>query len=153
MISDFVFLVAPFVVGMGSSIFTPKYKQCKNTPNTPKFQPPGYVFAIAWSIIYILFGISCYYSWTRAKRRFTLGLVSSLVLLSLLAIWGPIFFNYCLPALAFSTILGLLGMSVGTIIIYIRDREYIPAYLLFPLAAWLSFASYLSYASLELNTN
>jgi tryptophan-rich sensory protein len=147
--SDVVIFLAPIVVGLGlPAIFnTRKYKQCGlKSP----LQPPGYVFGIAWTLLYILYGAACVAAWLGANRKWTPGLIAAFVTLGLLSAWPIVFMNpnWCLPHYAFLAILAILGLVVGTVTLFVKHKLYLAASLLVPLVAWLFFATYLSYASI-----
>ena len=144
--TDVIVAVLPFVLGMGSSLLTPKYKPCPNTVK-PSIQPPPYVFVAAWTLIYVLFGASCVIAFLAYGRKWGPGLVSAFVLLFFLVLWGPIFFNVCLSELAFVSIVGLIGLTFGAILVYARESMIASALLLVPLNVWLVFAGYISFLS------
>jgi tryptophan-rich sensory protein len=129
---------------MGAGLGKP-FKQCGVKP---ALQPPGYVFAVAWAVLYALYGLACVILWRKSGRRWTPGVKAAVVTLVLLALWPILFFNRCMPVAAFVAIVGLLGMVVGTIAVIWREGCSASAALLSPLAAWLLFASYLSARSI-----
>ena len=145
--SDVAIFLAPLVAGLGlPAIFNPSYKQCglKST-----IQPPGYVFGIAWTLLYTLYGVSCAVAWVGAKRAWTPGLISSFITLGALAAWPLVFMrSWCLPHYAYLAILAILGLVLGTAMLYVHQRMYMAASLLVPLIAWMIFASYLSFSSI-----
>lgn len=149
MISDIVISLTPLVAGIGipAAVNPRGYKQCGLKP---QLQPPGYVFGIAWTILYALYGGSCVTAWVASKRRWTPGLVSSFVSLGALVFWSLVFMNpaWCLPEYAYLAILAILGLVVGTTMIYVHEKLYLSAALLVPLIAWMTFATYLSFASI-----
>jgi len=147
---DVTIFMIPLLVGLGvPAIFISDYKQCGIRPS---IQPPGYVFGIAWTILYTLYGGSCLAAWIESKRTWTLGLITSFISLFALTTWSLVFLNsgWCYPCYAFIAILVNLGLVVGTVVLYVRDKMYLAASLLVPLVAWLVFASYLSFLSIPL---
>ena len=143
-LSDIVFLIGPLLLGMLSG--ARKYVQCNTKPS---LQPPGFVFAIAWSILYTLFGVSCFITWRKNGRRFDTNLIALLILLASLILWGIIFLRICATELAFISIVALLGMTIGVAILLAHNNNLIASILIWPLIGWLAFASYLSYATLN----
>jgi benzodiazapine receptor len=145
--SDVAILLAPLAAGLGlPALLNPKsFAQCGRRPT---LQPPGYVFGVAWTLLYGLVGVACCLAWRRAGRRLTqaLGVTASTV--ALLVLWSIVFFNVCMPALAFAAILPLAAMVAACIALFARDGAWASAALLVPLGAWMAFASYLSYASI-----
>jgi tryptophan-rich sensory protein len=120
--------------------------------NKPVFSPPNYLFGPVWTILYILMGISLYLVWkkgikTRKSREavYTFG-----VQLFLNAIWSPIFFGYKNILLALIIIILMLFFIVKTIVLFAKiDKK--AAYLLYPYALWVSFATILNFSVWILN--
>ena len=151
LLSDVAIFVAPLVVGLGlPALLNPgPYVQCGlKSP----LQPPGYVFGIVWTLLYALHGASCAAAWTGANRKWTPGLVASFATLAALAAWSIVFMNpaWCRPHYAYLAIVAVLGLVVGTVMLYVRQRSFLAASLLVPLVAWMTFATYLSYSSVPL---
>jgi benzodiazapine receptor len=99
------------------------------------FRPPSWVFGVAWPILLILIG----YSWTLRP-----GLTNYYLLLTLLlSTWSIFYANNRM--FAFLNILATIGLTVYLILHKFKKKS---SYLLIPLVAWLSFASYLAYNSI-----
>ena len=56
----FVAIVIPLAVGFLSSFITKDAMMSFNAMKKPPLAPPGILFPIAWTILYILMGISSY---------------------------------------------------------------------------------------------
>ena len=111
----------------------------------PSFAPPGIVFPIAWSILYILMGISSYLVDGDEKA---IKLYNYQLILNLL--WSFVFFTFKLYLLSFIWIIVLI------ILVLLMIKEFYKinktsAYLQIPYLLWLIFASILSYAIFKLN--
>ena len=147
MLSDFAFLIGPLVVGLGvPALATPqKYVQCGRRPS---LQPPGYVFGVAWTLLYALYGAAACSAWRGGGRRVTPALAAAAVTLAALVAWSVVFFNACMPSAAFAAILALLGLASAVAALYGVEGRTTAAALSVPLVAWLAFASYLSFASI-----
>lgn len=118
--------------------------------NKPPLSPPGIIFPIVWTILFILMGISIY----RIVRSNNFGVDSLKVLyfiqLLVNALWTPIFFGLNAYLFAFIWLLILLTLVVVmTIKFYYIDK--ISAYLLIPYIIWLLFAGYLNFSIYLLN--
>ena len=109
-------------------------------------QPPGYVFGIAWTILYLLYGVSM----AIVYRNNDYDILSSMcVLLIGMNLWWVIFGPICMPVPALVTILTLLVSCVIVVCkIYVNNK--VAAGLLYPLVAWLTFASILSIQQVQL---
>ena len=116
----------------------------------PSFSPPGVLFPIVWTILFILMGISIY----RIVRTNDFG-VDSLKILYFLqlfvnALWTPIFFGLNAYLFAFIWLLILLILVIiMTIKFYYLDK--VSAYLLIPYILWLVFAGILNISIYFLN--
>ena len=121
-----------------------------NNFNKPPLSPPGIIFPIVWTILFILMGISIY----RIIKTGNFGVDSLKVLyyvqLIVNALWTPIFFGLNAYLLAFVWLLGLLILViVMTVKFHYLDK--ISAYLLVPYIIWLVFAGYLNLGVYLLN--
>lgn len=109
-------------------------------------QPPGYVFGIAWTILYLLYGVSM----ALVYRKKEYGTFRSLCLLLIgLNLWWVLFGPSCMPVPALVSILAMLVGCIS-VISNIFSKDKVSAGLLIPLAAWLSFASVLSIQQVQI---
>ena len=108
----------------------------------PTWNPPGWVFAPAWTLLYVLMGISV---WkvrrnTRASRADnTLAMRLFWIQFVLNLAWTPIFFGLHQPGLAFIEICLLWLAALWTALAFGKISST-AGYLLVPYQAWLSFA-------------
>ena len=144
--SDIAFVLTPLILGIGSNFAFGKL--IKSKPNicniTPRLQPPGWVFGVAWSILYTLLGISAVLLWIKQNRKWSWQMTLALVFLLQLVSWWFIFSTRCAPLMAF---LALIWIYVCYIIltIVISQISLTAGMLLIPLLVWLLVASYLSF--------
>ncbi len=138
---EIILLISPIILGMVTArLFTPKtYKQCGTKSN---LQPPGWVFAVVWSILYILLGISAMLVYKKTQS-FSPILIAILVSLALLIMWWIVFANICSPIYSFIAIYVILGLVVGNVILLFKESMFLEGSLLIPLCIWLIFASFL----------
>jgi len=117
--------------------------------NKPKLTPPSYVFGIAWSILYLLIGISYYLA---LKNRSIEYWIIPLLHLVLNYIYTPLIFMYnrLLESAILTTL--ILITAVIVMILFYSYGNKISAYLLIPYILWLSFANYLGWSIYSLNT-
>jgi translocator protein len=106
-----------------------------------KATPPPLVFPIAWSILYILLGISSFLVYKKTGYIESLNLFEIQLFFNL--IWPIIFFTYKKPAIALVNIIILLIVT-GFLMYQFYNIEKISFYLLIPYAAWLLFATYMN---------
>ena len=72
----------------------------------PWFNPPNWVFAPVWSIVYLLVAIAGWRTWERDRNSRAMTLWWAQMALNFL--WSPIFFTAHRPAVALAVILMLL---------------------------------------------
>lgn len=116
------------------------------TINKPSFNPPGWVFAPVWTVLYILMGVAAGMVWDhidRQRETVRKGLTFFTAQLALNALWSFLFFGLHNPLLAFIEIIILWLMIFETFNVFRRvDRT--AANLLLPYLAWVSFATVLN---------
>jgi tryptophan-rich sensory protein len=118
----------------------------------PSFQPPDWAFAPAWTIIYALGAIAGVLGWRAARnRRDRARLLGAFALNALLNImWSELFFHFQRPDWALYESV-LLWLSVLVLILLLAPTTPTAAWVLTPYLAWVTFATVLNYAVLQLN--
>lgn len=116
-----------------------------NTLNKPFFNPPAWVFAPAWTILYLLMAISAIIIWKKKKS-----LKIFWIQLALNLSWSPIFFGLKNITLALLVILIMWVYIVKTIKAFTKIDKT-AGYLLWPYLAWVSFATILNLSIWLLN--
>jgi translocator protein len=116
----------------------------------PSFMPPGWLFPIAWTLLYVLMGVAVAQVIASAApvRRLALHVFAIQLLLNLL--WSPIFFRLHQADIALVTIVVLTIFVAITILLFWSVRRS-AAVLLLPYLAWLLFATALNFAIVRLN--
>ena len=134
-----------FLIGLISS----SYNNYSNL-NQPSFAPPGILFPIVWTILYILMGISSYIisESNSYKKRKALSIYKLQLTINLL--WSIIFFVFNLKTFAFVWII-LLIIAVILMIKEFYNINKTAAYLQIPYLLWLIFASILNLSIIFLN--
>jgi translocator protein len=114
----------------------------------PSFNPPNWIFAPVWTLLYILMAIAAW----RVYR--VVGIDSSIVLwivqLILNAAWSPLFFGAHRISFALADIVVLLAFIVATTILFFR-RDRVAGSLMVPYVAWVAFATLLNFTIWQLN--
>ncbi len=116
--------------------------------NQPPLAPPGIVFPIAWTILYLLMGIS-YYLYRKVDDNKTFITVYYLQLFLNLT-WTFIFFVFKMRFLAIFGILAII-LLVFYLIKKFWNIKKESAYLLIPYLFWLVFVMYLTIGIFLLN--
>ena len=117
----------------------------------PALMPPGWVFGVAWTILYILLGLSLamvLHAKGAKRRNRALGLFALQLLLNFT--WSPVFFAFHRVDLALSIIAAMLVGTFAMIVVVWRIRV-VAGLLLYPYLAWLMFAGLLNYQIMALN--
>lgn len=114
----------------------------------PKFAPPGFLFGIVWTILYILMGISFYLYKKDGNDDLVDKTYYAQLILNL--IWPIIFFNFKLRFIGTIEIIVLDIVVVAMLYLFFKHFRK-SFYLNIPYLLWLLFATYLSYSIYLLN--
>jgi len=122
------------------------------TLNKPSFNPPNWVFAPVWTVLYVLMGVAAGLVW--AKGYYHLWVKTALYhfvfQLLLNALWSLVFFGLKNPFIALLIITGLNVLLLFTFKSF-KVADAMAAYLLLPYMAWIGFATALNFAIWYLN--
>ena len=140
-------VVIPLILGALVGFISGSSSGYKNMI-TPSFAPPGILFPIVWSILYIIMGISDYLVKEKLNTDKSLNIYNIQLIVNLL--WSFIFFSFKLYLLAFLWIILLIGLVIKMIIKYYKISK-ISAYLQIPYLLWIIFASILCFFIYLLN--
>ncbi len=122
-----------------------------DTLNKPAFTPPSWVFAPAWTILYLMIFLSfMIFIMTKTMQDKTLGVSLFLVQLILNFLWSPVFFYWKNITLSFVIIILLLGFLLMTIVNFYKISKW-SAILLIPYFLWICYATYLNYGFMMMN--
>ena len=127
-----LYIAIPLVLGVIVGLITMKASLSYNGP------VPRWIFPIAWSILYVLMGISSYFI---SDNKNLLNIYKINLIVNLL--WPIIFFLFKLKVLAFFWIL-ILILIVGYMIYKFYQENKLSSYLLIPYILWIVFASVLN---------
>ncbi|MEP2056631.1 MAG: TspO/MBR family protein [Maribacter litoralis] len=122
------------------------------TLNKPSFNPPNWVFASVWSVLYVMMGISAGWVWAKGfhHKWVKTGLYHFGFQLLLNGLWSIMFFGLKQPLLALLIIIALLIVLALTIK-WFKVVSKFAAYLLTPYFLWVCFATALNFKIWELN--
>ncbi|MCX6807442.1 MAG: tryptophan-rich sensory protein [Patescibacteria group bacterium] len=147
-----VSVAIPLAIGALGSIFTSSsvathwYFELQK----PIFNPPNWVFGPAWTLLYILIGISLFLVWKAKLCNKKSALIIFSVQLLLNLFWSIIFFGLHAPFYALLEIV-ILWIFIVLNIIYFSKISKAAAYLLIPYVLWVSFAGVLNFYIYYLN--
>ncbi len=135
-------------VGGLSALLTRNSMDFYETVTLPPLAPPGWLFPVVWTILYVLMGISSALVWiNRDENREAAreGIKNYGFSLVFNFFWSIIFFN--LREFLFSFVwLVILLFLIGRTIYYYKKVKVAAAYLQIPYFVWVAFAGYLNFA-------
>lgn len=118
----------------------------------PEWTPPGAFIGVVWTVIYILTAISSIFFFRKEheKRQRKILAFAYFLNATLNVLWSYIFFVQHWLWLA-GVEAFVLGCSVLFIIFLLRKKEKNISYLLYPYAAWVFFATFLTFTIAWMN--
>lgn len=146
-------IIIPLFIGGLSAFLTRDNMNIYDEINTPPLSPPGFLFPVVWTVLYVLMGVSSGLIWQkRGKNRENAENALLIYAVSLVFnfIWSIIFFNFRLYLLSFIWLVVLLILIILTTIKY---KKILPlaALLQIPYILWVTFAGYLNFGIYLLN--
>ncbi len=138
-------LAVPLAVGGLSAFLTRDGMERFRGLDQPPLSPPGWVFPVVWTILFLLMGYASYLVLTSgAPRRVVRGALAVYgVQLAVNFLWSIIFFN--LGAYLFALLwLILLWVLIAVTMAQFRGTSKPAGDLLLPYLAWVTFAGYLN---------
>ena len=144
------YIITNIFIGTIPSIFAFKCINIYNSLNRPPLSPPSIVFPIAWTILYILMGISIYIIMQSKRKLKKNARLIYFIQLVINALWTPIFFGFKEYFFAFLWILMLIVLVITMILTFYKISKK-AAYIQIPYLLWLLFASYLNFGVFVLN--
>jgi len=142
-------LAIPLVVGSLSALLTRNNMETFAFLNKPVLAPPGWLFPVVWTILYILMGIASYLVLTSGKPNDTALLVYG-IQLACNFFWSILFFNQKRYLFAFLWLVLLWLLILKTVHLFHPISK--PAgYLMLPYLLWVTFAGYLNFSIYRLN--
>ena len=145
-------LAIPLAVGGLSALLTGGSMQQYGQIRQPPFAPPGWVFPVVWTILYLLMGYASYRVLTsnadQKEIRRALGLYGAQLAVNFL--WPLVFFGLKWYLAAFIVLLVLWVLIFLTIWAF-SDIDELASDLLLPYILWVTFAAYLNVGVYLLN--
>ena len=153
-IKTYIIAIAiPLAVGLLSAFLTKDNMSLYSEINSPPLAPPAWLFPVAWTVLYVLMGISSALVYIDRKAEpiaAKAALTSYAVSLVFNFFWSIIFFNLRAYLFAFLWLAAMLYFIIRTILLYKKVKP-LAAYLQLPYALWVAFAGYLNIAIYFLN--
>lgn len=143
-------LAIVFVVAVLGSLATRSGMEAFEQLRKPRLMPPSYVFAIGWSVLYLLMAISAARIWLSDHAQMRVALTVYAIQLMINGIWCYVFFGAMLHGWAL-LLLVMLWLWVLVMIIRFCKIDRVAGLLQLPYILWLSFAVYLNFSVWLLN--
>lgn len=152
----FKFLLAILIcqaAGLVGFIFTrPAISSWYMGIEKPSFNPPNWIFAPVWTLLFLLMGISLYLVWKKGWQekivRSAIFVFSAQLILNI--VWSLLFFGLKSPFFAFVEII-ILWLAIFLTIIKFNKVSSTAGLLLLPYIIWVSFAAFLNFFIWRLN--
>ena len=145
-------ILIPLIVGGVSAFLTRNSMTTFESVAKPPLSPPGWLFPVVWTILYILMGIASYLVST-SKGPKTLS-DSALAIYGLQLVfnffWSIIFFNMEAYLFAFIWLIALWLLILWTTVSFYKINKT-AGLLMIPYLIWVAFAGYLNFGIYLLN--
>lgn len=140
--------IAVALIGGAVTDIGPWYRALRK----PSFQPPDWLFGPAWTLIFTLAAVSAATAWRSMETARGRGMVAVLFLFNIVLniLWSVLFFALKRPDHALIEVT-FLWASIAALIFVLWRRSPLAAWLLVPYLAWVTFASLLNLAIVQLN--
>ena len=151
-------ILIPLLVGGLSAFITKNAMMMFDTIKKPPLSPPGIIFPIAWSILYVLMGIASYLIYNLDIKKLNDAQVvlrkNTLIIYAIQLVfnffWSIIFFKFSMYKFAFVWLV-ILWVLVFVFIKNAFKLNKVSAYLMVPYLLWMTFAGYLNIMIAVLN--
>ena len=121
-----------------------------NSLNKPSFNPPNWVFPIAWACLYPIIAFAATQMSENDSRDYAMAFWTLQIVFNTL--WTPVFFGLC-RIWTGMVIMICLWISVALMTLSFFLVEPFLGWILTPYLAWVTFAGVLNYSLLVLNPN
>ncbi len=146
-----VCLLLPLAVGGLAAFLTRNSMDLFAMVKKPPLSPPGWLFPVVWTILYLLMGFASYLVLVAEKPGRT-AWKFYLAQLAFNFVWPILFFHLQMYLLSFVWLL-LLWMLILVTILWFTRSSRLAGYLLIPYLLWVTFAGYLNLGIYILNQN
>lgn len=145
-------LVIPLAVGGIAALLTNNGMDTFETLSQPPLSPPGWLFPVVWTILYVLMGIASYLALTSGKlqEHIRRAIVLYGIQLAFNFLWPILFFSLSAYLFAFIWLTALWLLILATIFSFYRLSN-IAGWLMVPYLIWVTFAGYLNLGIYLLN--
>lgn len=120
--------------------------------NKPPLSPPGWLFPVVWTILFVLMGLASYLVLRSEQPRQAVHKALWLYGIQLIVnfFWPIFFFNLSLYLFSFAWLVLLWVLILATTVRFYRISRA-AGYLMLPYFVWVTFAGYLNFGIYLLN--
>ncbi len=138
-------IAIPLLVGGLSAFLTRDSMRVFTELNRPPLSPPGWLFPIVWTILYILMGVSSYLIIQSGAEEEAVNSALSVYVYQLIVnfLWSTFFFNFGWYLFSFIWLV-LLWVLVLIMIVRFYNISRLAGILQIPYLIWVTFAGYLN---------
>ncbi len=144
-------LLIPLLVGGLSALFTGGMDDFKALQKPP-ISPPGWIFPVVWTILYLLMGFASYLVYVSKSPQYKKNnaLLIYGIQLFFNFFWSIIFFRFEMYLFAFVWLMIMWVLIIINTVQFYRIKP-LAGYLLIPYLLWVTFAAYLNLGIYILN--
>ncbi len=146
------FMAVPLLVGALGAVLSSGGMKIFGSLEKPPLSPPGWLFPIVWTILYIFMGIASYLVYTSGAPQEQISAALTIYLYQLIVnfLWPVFFFDFGWYLFSF------FWLALLWLLVFVTYRRFKliskPAgYLMLPYLLWVSFAGYLNLGIWRLN--
>ena len=130
-------------VGGLSALLTNRSMEKYAFLDQPPLAPPGWVFPVVWTVLFVLMGIAAYLVWREHGPGRKSALTPYGVQLVFNFLWTIIFFNMAWYGFALIWLIILWGLILAALLRFWRENAT-AGRLMAPYLLWVTFAAYLN---------
>ena len=138
-------LAASLGTGILSALFTPTVREQYEVIYQPPLAPPGWVFPVVWTVLYLLMGLAAFVVYVsdapKEERNAALKLYG--IQLFFHFVWPVAFFRFHAYSFAFLWLIALWILVFFTVNKF-HEIDELAGKLMIPDLLWLTFAAYLN---------
>ena len=144
-----LWVAVPLLVGGASALLSGNMGDAFSTLPKPPLSPPGWLFPIVWTVLYVLMGTAGYLISESHSPLKTAALGLYWIQLALNFLWSPLFFGLSMPILSLIVVAAMWVVVLLCVPVFYRINPLAGA-LMIPLLLWITFATYLNGAIVSL---
>lgn len=145
-------LLIPLLIGGISAALSAKGMATYATMSKPPLSPPGWVFSVAWTILYIMMGLASYFVLVSKvdTNNKVMAIAIYMLQLAMNFMWSLIFFNAERYFIAFIWLMVMWCLVIICMIKFFKIDK-LAGSMMIPYVLWLTFAAYLNLGTVIIN--